>query len=262
MSEQTEDYPVLFEKRGHVGIVTMDRPKQLNAVSAELTRGMRKYILQIEADPDIRVGVLASSQTRAFCAGADLAAIARGEGKLLVTEDGGLGHFVKSRRKKPWIAAVTGFAMGGGFEMAMAADMIVLGEGAKLGLPEAQRGLLAGAGGAFRLPRLLPRAIAIEVLTTGRRITPQEALHYGLVNRVVPDEQLMEATLELAEQVAASAPIAVEEALRMARLANDYPEEALWGITLGASARTGGSNDAKEGAKAFVEKRAPVWTGS
>jgi enoyl-CoA hydratase len=204
---------------------------------------------------------LTSSSPRAFCAGADLAEIASGNRNSIAHPVYGFGGFVQFPRKKPWIAAVNGFAMGGGFELAMSCDMIVAGEGAQFGLPESLRGLFAAAGGAFRLARLIPRAIANEVLVTGLRLDAHRALALGLVNRVVPEADVLDSAITLAESIAQSAPLSITASLDLARQAFDHDEAALWDLTRHHAATVMRSADAIEGATAFIQKRAPNWSG-
>jgi enoyl-CoA hydratase/carnithine racemase len=205
------------------------------------------------------VAILAAAPGPAFCAGADLADIAAGRGPSLMTADGGFAGFVYAVRHKPWIAAVHGFAVGGGLEFALACDMVVAERDAVFGLPEPKRGLLAAAGGAYRLPRVIPRAVALEMLTTGATIDAQRAHELGLVNRVVELAALPEAALALAAQVAANAPLSVRESLAIGRAATELDEAALRRLSAEAMARVMASEDAREGSRAFVEKRAPVW---
>lgn len=256
------DDVVLFEQRGGIAIATLNRPEALNAVNGAVSDALGAIAERVEADASIRVAVLASSSTRAFCAGADLAEIARGNRNSISHPEYGFGGFVNFPRTKPWIAAVNGFAMGGGFELAMSCDMIVAGEGAQFGLPETQRGLFAAASGAFRLARLIPRPIANEVLVTGLRLDAQRALALGVVNRVVAEAAVIDAAVELAEKVATSAPLAVTASLDLARKTHDLDETALWELTRRHAAIVMRSADAIEGATAFVEKRPPNWTGT
>lgn len=252
---------VLFEQRGGIAIATLNRPDARNAVNGAVSAALAEIAERVESDDSIRVGILASSSNRAFCAGADLAEIARGNRDSISHPKYGFGGFVRFPRTKPWVAAVNGFAMGGGFELAITCDMIVAGEGAQFGLPESMRGLFAAAGGAFRLARLIPRAIANEVLVTGLRLTAQRAGALGLVNRVVPEDAVLDEAIALAESIAASAPLSVTASLDLARIANDHDEDALWQRTIDHAAIVMRSRDAIEGATAFIEKRAPKWTG-
>jgi enoyl-CoA hydratase len=255
------DDVVLFEQRGGIAIATLNRPKALNAVNGAVSAALAAIAERVEADADIRVAILASSSQRAFCAGADLSEVASGNRNNISHPEYGFGGFVNFPRVKPWIAAVNGFAMGGGFELAMSCDMIVASESAQFGLPETQRGLFAAASGAFRLARIIPRALANEVLVTGLRLDTQRALALGVVNRVVAEDTLLDAALELAEKTAASAPLAVVASLDLARKTYDLDEAALWELTRKHAAIVMRSADAIEGATAFIQKRAPNWTG-
>ena len=253
---------VLFEKiADHIALVTLNRPEAMNAVSDETAQLMDKYLKQTEADPEIWVSILTGAGDRAFCAGADLKMISQGKGHLLRTEDGGFGGFVFAKRTKPWIAAVGGFALAGGTELAIACDMIVASERANFGLPEVTRGILAAAGGMFRLPRLLPRAVAMELLATGARLSAERAYHFGMVNRVVPHSTYMEEAIALATQITDNAPLAVKESLMIARKAEDLDESELIRLTQAANMRIFQTEDAREGPLAFVEKRKPKWKG-
>jgi enoyl-CoA hydratase/carnithine racemase len=255
------DNVVTFEQRGSVAIASLNRPEARNAVNGAVSQALAAIAERVEADNSIRVGILASTTTRAFCAGADLAEVARGNRNSIAHPEYGFGGFVRFPRKKPWIAAVNGFAMGGGFELAMSTDMIVAGEGAQFGLPESLRGLFAAAGGAFRLARLIPRAIANEVLVTGLRLDAQRALSLGLVNRVVAEADVLDTAIALAETIAQSAPLSVAASLDLARQAYDHGEDALWELTVEHAKTVMRSADAIEGATAFIQKRAPNWTG-
>jgi enoyl-CoA hydratase/carnithine racemase len=257
---QAADEPILFERIDHhIARVTLNRPRARNAINVAMTRRLEEIVRTIEGDPALRVAILAAAPGSAFCAGADLAEVAAGHGASLMTRDGGFAGFVYAARQKPWIAAVHGFAMGGGLEFALACDMVVAAQDAVFGLPEPKRGLLAAAGGAYRLPRAIPRAIALEMLTTGATIDARRAYELGLVNRVVDVAALPEAALALAAQVAANAPLSVRESLAIGRAAAELDEAALRQLSAEATARVMASEDAREGPRAFVEKRAPVW---
>jgi len=216
---------VLFERIGeHVALVTLNRPQVRNAVNGEITHGMTAALTQIESDPSIRVAVLAAAGGKAFCASADLSEVAAGRGKELATEAGGLAGFVKAERTKPWIAAVQGMALVGCCELVLACDMSVAGRSAKFGLPEAKRGLLAAAGGAFRIARGLPRSLAIQMLTIGDTMNAERAAHFGLINRVVDDAEVVNEAIRMAQAVAANAPLPVIESLALARSAHEVTE--------------------------------------
>jgi|SRR5690554_199228 len=252
---------VLIEKLGeHIALVTLNRPDKQNAINGEIARGLEAATEAIEADDNLRVAVLAAAGNKAFCAGADLAAIAAGA-RDLSTRNGGFAGFVRAHRTKPWIAAIHGTAVGGGCELALACDMAVMADSAKIGLPEVKRGVLAAAGGAFRIGQILPRPIAIEMLLTGEPIGADRALHFGLVNRVVPAQEVVTEALALAESIAANAPLSVRESLTLVKLVQDCTEAELWERNTLSTKRVVGSEDAKEGPRAFLEKRQPQWKG-
>ena len=253
---------VLYEKRaGGVAVVTLNRPEKRNAVSPEVAAALEAAVKQSEADTDIRVVILASSNDQVFCAGADLAAVAEGRGALISTADGGFAGFVEARRRKPWIAAVRGAALAGGCELCLACDMIVAADDSRFGLPEVKRGLMAAAGGLSRLPRAVPRHIALEMIATGDPIDAPRAYALGLINMIAKPDAVLAEALALAGRIAVNAPLAVQESVTLAREAA-YLDEAEAGLaTDAAMARLRQTEDFREGPRAFVEKRAPVWTG-
>lgn len=254
---------VLVEQRGHVLLVTLNRPEARNAVDHDVCVGVGDAVEQADADPEIRALVLTGAGDQAFCAGADLKAIARGEriipkGKEHWSFAGFVNHFTR----KPTIAAVNGNALGGGTELALACDLVVAVENANFGLPEVKRGLVAGAGGAFRIAQQLPTRIGMELLITGRPMPAEEALRWGLINRVVPAGQALDAALELAQEIAANAPLAVQISKRIAYGVVDADREGepgFWALNNELMPVVLRSEDAKEGPTAFAEKRAPVW---
>lgn len=264
----TETHPesvgreVRLEVIGKVAKVILARPECRNAINGAIVRALSWIVDEVEANPNIAVAVLCSAELGMFCAGADLAEIARGGGADLVDPKKGFGGFVKAVRTKPWIAAVDGAAMGGGFELALACDMIVASDRTVFGLPEVKRGLMAMAGGAIRLPCRFPRALAIEALMTGEPITADLALKHGLVNRVTVPDALETTALDLATQIARNAPIALRESLALARAADGIDEGALWSANDAAMLRVVASSDAREGPRAFMEKRQPQWSGA
>ena len=256
------DSAVLYEVVDrHVAVLTLNRPQARNAVNVPMVEAISRRVRQVEDDPQIRVAILASADPRVFCAGADLKEIAAGRGMMLAPAAGGFAGFVYAARAKPWIAATEGATLGGGLELALACDLLVASEAASFGLPEVQRGLFAGAGGVFRLPRRLPRTVALELIVTGTRLDARRALGFGLVNRVTAPGEALGAALELARSIAANSPVAVRESLAIARIGDDLPEPELRRISDEASSRVMTSADAAEGAQAFAEKRPPVWTG-
>jgi crotonobetainyl-CoA hydratase len=244
--------------------ITLDRPKA-NAIDVSTSRALYSAFAQLQDDPALRVAIITGSG-RFFSAGWDLGAAAQGEA---IDADHGPGGFAGLTEyfslSKPVIAAVNGLAFGGGFELALAADMIVAAEHAEFALPEVKLGMIADSGGVLRLPRRLPRAIATELLLTGRRMSAQEAARWGLVNQVVPADALMQAAQALAETIVQNAPLAlaaVKEVLRETEgqtVAQAY-QQLRSGSLPGYRAMLT-SDDAQEGPRAFGEKRAPHWSG-
>ncbi|MFA5493697.1 MAG: enoyl-CoA hydratase-related protein [Porticoccaceae bacterium] len=256
----TDQQQVLFEKiNDHVALVTLNRVAKRNAVNGAVTRGLAAAVERVEADPQLRVAILAASGD-VFCAGADLAEMAAGRVDELSTPDGGFAGFVRAPRRKPWIAAVAGKAFGGGFELVLACDLCVAGGAAEFGLPEVKRGLMASAGGAFRIARALPRALAIELAIRGQTLSAGRALDLGLINAVAEGD-VVEAAQQLADDIAQNAPLAVQHTLQLARLSADLQEETLWALTAEGLEQLLQSADAREGMAAFAEKRPPRWTG-
>lgn len=254
--------PVRFELlTPHIALVTLDRPEKRNAVSPELAASLEAIVRKIETDPAIRVAILTSSQPRVFSAGADLAAVAAGKGAGLETAGSGFAGFVYGQRLKPWIAAVEGIAVAGGFELVLACDMVVASENARFGLPEVKRGLMAAAGGIHRLANILPRTIAAELIATGDQMDAARAFAHGLINRLVPAGETLAMAQALAEAIVVNAPLAVQYSLGAMRASigqSDATGRAFVAERLNALR---GTEDMKEGPRAFVEKRDPVWTG-
>ncbi|MFP4238559.1 MAG: crotonase/enoyl-CoA hydratase family protein [Rhodosalinus sp.] len=248
-----------IEREGHVAILWLNRPDRLNAVNEAMTKAMRAALTEIEQDGSLRALVLAG-RGRVFCAGMDLAAFAAGERPGLLDPDRFAG-FANAQRSKPVIAAVQGAALAGGFEIVLACDMVVAAEGTKFGLPEVKRGLFPAGGGTIRLPRRIPPVLANEMLLTGEPIEASRAHALGLVNRVVPADDLVGTALDLARRIAENAPLAVRSALALARDAGATAEAELWAANDALWRRVDTSDDALEGARAFAEKRAPVWKG-
>ena len=249
-----------YEIRGRVAVLKINRPEKKNAVNGDVARGMEEAIDKLEADPDVWLGVL-TGEGNVFCAGADLKAINEGRASELATERGGFAGITARKRTKPMIAAVDGPALAGGTEIVLSCDMVVASSLATFGIPEAKRSLVAAAGGLFRLPRLLPRNIALEMGLTGDPITAERAYHFGLVNELCEPGQALDTALALADRVAANAPLAVRETLRLMLelpLADDETGFRESGKSMMDLAN---SEDFWEGPKAFLEKRAPEWKG-
>jgi enoyl-CoA hydratase/carnithine racemase len=261
--DETGSLPaVIFEVvEKHIALVTLNRPSARNAINAAVALGLDAAVKTIEQDPEIRVAILYSSHARAFCAGADLKEIADGGTSGLSTPDGGFAGFVDAKREKPWIAAVRGFALAGGFELTLSCDMIVASEDASFGLPEVKRGLFAGGGGVYRLPQVLPRNVALELIATGDVLTAQRAKTFGLANYVVPSDEVLNAALALARTIALNAPLSVRASLNVARLASEMPGSDLRALSLARAESISHTHDAIEGPRAFLEKRAAVWRG-
>ncbi|WP_203336979.1 crotonase/enoyl-CoA hydratase family protein [Nocardioides limicola] len=260
----TGEPTVLMSRQGHVAIITMNRPHVMNAVNAEMSVAMEECIDELVRDPKLRVGILTGAG-RAFSAGADLKEVAAGRSLQAPHQrERGWGGFMRRMVDKPLIAAVNGYALGGGTEMMLACDLAVVGASAKLGLPEVSRGIIAAGGGLLRLGRRVPQAIAMEAALTGKPITAETALGWGLVNRVVADDQVLDAALELADAVARNAPLAVQASKRLIQhghaLGSDWTAEA-WAASDREITAIMRSDDANEGPRAFAEKRQPQWSG-
>lgn len=251
---------VQYEVLDRTAVITINRPEARNAVNGDVAQGIEAAVDRLEADDDVWVGVLAGTGP-VFCAGADLKAIARGEGATLMTERGGFAGFTRRERTKPVIAAIDGPALAGGTEITAACDLVVASTTATFGIPEVKRSLVAAAGGLFRLPRALPANIAMELALTGDPITAERAAHFGFVNELVEPGGARAAALALAERIAVNAPIAVRQARRVVLAAQDRHDDELWSITFEAQAVAVATEDFNEGPLAFIEKRAPRWTG-
>ena len=261
---ETSSHPVLMECRGTVALITLNRPAAMNAVNAGLSRALGAAMAELAADPDLRVGVVTGAG-RAFCAGADLKELAAGR-TVHDTDhpERGFAGFVRHLVDKPVIAAVNGLALGGGTEILLACDLAVMSTEARLGLPEVKRGLVAAAGGVLQLHRQIPPKIAAEAVFTGEPLDAQTALRWGLVNRAVPAEEVLDTALVLAERIAANAPLAVRASKRMmmrSAAGSDW-ESAVWEMNEAEFAAVRASRDAREGATAFAQKRVPEWVGA
>lgn len=251
--------------RDQVLVITLDRPPA-NAIDVTTSRELYDAFRALEEDPSLRVGVLTGGGTRYFSAGWDLKAAAAGEAADADHGPGGFAGLTELfGRAKPVIAAVNGLALGGGCELALAADLVVLADHAELALPEVRLGLVADSGGLFRLPAMLPDRIARELLLTGRRLLAGEAARWGLANRVVPAEELMASALELAGQIAQSAPLAVAAVLEILTETRGLTMAEAFAVQRSGRLRTYqamlASQDAVEGPRAFAEKRPPHWQG-
>ena len=248
---------VHFEMRDHVGIVTLDRPSARNAIDNATTVAIDAAVTAIERDAECRVGVITGSPI--FCSGMDLKAFLRGE--TVVLPGSGFAGFTSRRCRKPFIAAVEGYALAGGFEIALACDMIVAAENAGFGLPEAKLGLVAAAGGLVRLPRQLPPKVASEMVLTGDSYPASMLFGYGIVNRLAAPGAALETALDLAQKIAANGPLAIMASKQVMADSREWPDADIFVRQASIVDPVFASSDAREGATAFAEKRKPVWTG-
>jgi enoyl-CoA hydratase len=250
--------PILTEQRDGVLVITLNRPGQRNAVNGELAEGMAAALVRLDEDDGLRIGLICGAG-KGFCAGMDLKAFARGES---VHAGGrGFGGIAERPPVKPLIAAVEGFALAGGLEMALACDLIVASRGTQLAVTEVRRGLVPAAGGLLRLQRRAPYHMAMEMALTGAPISAERAAEVGLVNRLVEPGQAFQAALGLAAEIVANAPLAVAACKRMMLEAPGWPERDRWARQLQIADPIFASEDAHEGAVAFSERRSPVWRG-
>ena len=249
---------VLVERRGHVQVITLNRPEQRNALNRDVALAVAAAVDELDESDDLRVGVLTGAGTT-FSSGMDLKAFLRGEDPSI--EGRGLCGICETPPVKPLIAAVEGWAVAGGFELLLACDLVVAGRTAKFGVPEVKRGLVAAGGAAILLPRRMPYALALELLLTGDPLDAERAAAVGLVNQVVDDGQALTAAIALAERIAANGPLAVAVTKQLARSSADWTFEQGWREQSPLVLPIFASEDAREGATAFAEKRAPVWKG-
>jgi enoyl-CoA hydratase len=258
--DQTEGVQpvVLVERRGRVLLVTINRPKQRNALDGAAGHALAAAMDTLDADHELLVGVLTGAGGT-FSAGMDLKAFLRGERPDLPGR--GLGGITQTPTRKPLVAAVEGWALAGGFELLLACDLIVAAETARFGVPEVKRGLVAGGGAALKLPRRIPYAVALELLLVGEPISARRGYELGLVNRVVGEGQALAGALELAELMAANGPLALAATKEVASKTLDWSADVAWQRQEQILAPVYVSEDAREGARAFAEKRPPVWSG-
>jgi enoyl-CoA hydratase len=257
--ESVETTSVLVERRDRVLIITLNRPGKRNAVDLAVAEAVEAATDRLESDPTLSAGVIAGNGP-VFCAGMDLKAFARGESPR--TARRGFCGLAELPPTKPLIAAVDGPALGGGFEVVLACDLVVISESASFAMPEVKRGLIASSGGLLRLPHRIPYNRAMELALTGATLGPHEALALGLANRLTPPGQAAAVAVELAAQVAAGGPLAVAATKRVIQESSDWPSDEAFARLQPIAEPIRRSNDAREGALAFAEKRAPQWTGT
>ena len=259
ISEQSSaSNAVLTEQRGRILIITINRPEAKNAANAAVSHGLAAAMDTLDGDPGLSVGILTGAGGT-FCAGMDLKAFARGED--VAVKGRGLG-FTERPPAKPLIAAVEGFALAGGTELALATDLIVAATDSAFGIPEVKRGLVAAGGGLLRLPQRIPSAIAMELALTGENLPARRAHELGLVNVLAEPGHALEAAIALAERITANGPLAVAATKRVIVESRGWSPEQQWAEQMKIIMPVFASKDAREGAVAFAEKRAPNWTGT
>ena len=246
---------VLTERRGRVLVITLNRPEAMNAINGALSEGLRSAVQELDSDSGLTAGVVTGAG-KGFCSGMDLKAFSRGE------DIGPMLEFVQNGAAKPLVGAIEGFALAGGLELALSCDLLVAARGAKLGIPEVGVGLFAAGAGLFRLPGRVGYGTAMEMAITGDPITAEEAADHGLVSRLTEPGGALGEALALAERIARNAPLAVAASKQLIRATQGATEEELWKIQRPHMATVWKSGDAKEGPRAFAEKRPPEWTGT
>ena len=249
---------ILRERRARVLVITINRPDQRNAVNAAVAAGIAAALDELDAEPELSVGIITGAG-KGFCAGMDLKAFVAGERPHV--EGRGFAGITQRAANKPLIAAVEGFAVAGGLEVALACDLIVASRGTRLGIPEVKRSLVAAGGGLLRLPRALPRNVAMEMALTGDPIEAERAHELGLVNRLAEPGEALTVALELAETIAANGPLALAATKRIMAESADWPDSEFFARQQPIYDPVFNSEDAREGATAFAERRAPVWKG-
>jgi enoyl-CoA hydratase len=250
---------IQVDREGAVLVVTINRPQARNAIDRAASEAIARAMDELDSDPALTIGILTGGGNH-FCAGMDLKAFLAGE---RVELDGrGLAGMTETPPRKPLIAAVEGYALAGGCELALACDLIVAAENAQFGIPEVARGLIAGSGGLIRLPQRIPRQIAMEYALTGAMLPAAEARQWGMVNRLTPPGQALEGARALARQIAANGPLAVRMTKRIIAESPSWPPNELWLRQRELLEEVIASDDAREGARAFAEKRAARWSGT
>jgi enoyl-CoA hydratase len=255
----SEEQPaVLTERRDGVLVITINRPEVRNAVNAAVAEGIAGALDALDADDELAVGILTGAGGF-FCAGMDLGAFVNGESPWY--GDRGFAGIAQRGARKPLIAAIEGFAVAGGFEVALACDLIVAAEGAKMGIPEAKRSLVAAGGALLHLPKRMPYHVVMELALTGDPLPAERFHEFGVVNRIAGKGEALDVALELAARIAKSGPLAVAASKQILQEQYDWPASDMWATQGAITGPVFASQDAKEGATAFKEKRDPVWQG-
>ena len=249
---------VLTEEDGGVLVITINRPEAKNAVNGDVAKGLAAALDELDARKDLSVGILTGAGGT-FCSGMDLKAFLKGE--FPYAEGRGFGGIVEKPPATPLIAAVEGYALAGGFEVALSCDMIVASKEARFGLPEPKRGLVAAAGGLLRLPKRIPFHIAMEVALTGDFFSAERMAELGFINRLAEPGQALAAARELAAKIAENAPLALAATKKIVVESAEWSTEEMWGKQNAITGPVFTSKDAQEGPTAFAEKRKPVWQG-
>ena len=250
---------VIVSREGPVLVVTINRPAVRNALDRAASEAIARAMDELDADPALTIGILTGAGGH-FCAGMDLKAFLRGERVEL--EGRGLAGMVETPPRKPLIAAVEGYALAGGCEIALACDLIVAADNAQFGIPEVRRGLIAGSGGLLRLPQRIPRQIALEYALTGELMPAAQARQWGLVNRITAPGGALDGARALARSIVANGPLAVQITKRVMAESPAWPAAEVWARQRVLLEQIVASSDAREGALAFAEKRAPRWSGN
>jgi len=252
------DDPVLTQRRDSVLLITLNRPEARNAITTAVAEGVAAALDELDAEEALKVGVL-TGEGRSFCAGMDLKAFVAGERPWV--GDRGFAGIVQRASRKPLIAAVEGFAVAGGFEIALACDLLVAASNARFGVPEVRRSLVAAGGALLRMPQRMPYALAMELALTGETIEAPRGHELGIVNRLTEPGRAVEVALALGEQIAANGPLAIAATKEILQAQRDWAQEEFWERQRTIVEPVFASQDAGEGATAFAEKRAPVWQG-
>ena len=253
-----DEAAVLTERRDGVLLITLNRPDARNAVNAALAEGVAAALDELDADDELSVGVLTGAG-KGFSSGMDLKAFVAGESPYAA--DRGFAGITQRASEKPLIAAIEGFAVAGGFEVALSCDLIVAARGARLGIPESKRSLVAAGGALLRLPQRIPYHVAMELALTGDPIDAERGYDLGIVNRLAEPGGAVDAALELAEEVARNGPLALKASKKIVQRSGDWTEAEAWEKQGEIAGPVMTSEDAREGAIAFAEKRDPVWRG-